>query len=202
MNAGSKALDEILCAQKNSFDKAGLGYVGKPSTSKVGSGMNFVKPKGIGSTPPKAKEINVPPKKTTGKINFVKAKPVDTPPQKGPKVKFIPTCHYCGIVGHIRPHCFKLNGISDSYGSFKPTCHHCGVKGHIRPNCHELKKGRNYFGKKLNKKASVSPKKHEKVVKPKIKSIWVRKSELHPCVELEHNTLDDFEESRVVDLAF
>jgi hypothetical protein len=27
---------------------------------------------------------------------------------RGKKEKSIPTCHYCGIVGHTRPNCFQL----------------------------------------------------------------------------------------------
>ena len=134
--------------------------------------------------------------------------------------KFIPTCHHCGVVGHIRPHCYKLNKIA-SHDSFKPVCHCCGIVGHIRPNCFKLNRIPNSFssfkptchhcGKighikpncvKLNKKAGVILKKHEKVIKPKIKSIWVRKSNLLACDVLKHDTLDDFEDSRVIDLAF
>ena len=177
MNAGSKILDEILCAQKNSFDKAGLGYVGKPSTSKVGSEINFVKSNRIVPTPPKAKEINVHPKKTGTTNVEVKS------------FKFIPTCHHCGIVGHIRPNCFKLNRIPNSFSSFKPTCHHCEIIGHIRPNCAKLR----------NKKVNVSPKK-KKIERPKIKSIWIRKSDLH-AYDMEYDTLDDSVESRDFGLA-
>jgi hypothetical protein len=30
------------------------------------------------------------------------------PPRKLPSQRFVPTCHHCGKVGHIRPHCFNL----------------------------------------------------------------------------------------------
>ena len=85
--------------QKNASDRTGLGYQG--STSK--------------------------PQKATGKINFVKAKVANHIPQKQNKVKFIPTCHHCGRVGHIRPNCFKLNIMYNSFSSYKPICHNCGV---------------------------------------------------------------------------
>ena len=102
MNTGSKALDEMLSFQKMASDRTGLGYQGSTSKSQT----------------------------TAGKINFVKAKPVDLMPQREKKnVQFIPTCHNCGIIGHIRPHCHKLNRVSYSHGSFVPVCHHCGGKG-------------------------------------------------------------------------
>jgi len=108
--------------------------------------------------------------KIAGKINFVTAKAINPIAHKERKVKFVPTCHHCGVVGHIRPHCYKLNRISNSYGSFRPICHHCGIKGHTRPNCHELNKSHNFVGKNL-KKARMSPKKNDKIVKPKIRTI-------------------------------
>jgi hypothetical protein len=30
------------------------------------------------------------------------------PPRKLPSKRFVPTCHHCGKVGHIRPKCFDL----------------------------------------------------------------------------------------------
>ena len=56
--------------------------------------------------------------------------------------KFVPTCHHCGMIGHIRPQCHKLkrehNHVVRSL-SKKPNghkysvCHHCGAFGHLRP---------------------------------------------------------------------
>ena len=162
MNAGSKALDDMLNFQKNASDRTGLSYQG--SISK--------------------------PQKATGKINFFKVVPVDTLPQKKRKVKFVPTCYHCGIVGYIRPHCFKPNRMYNSFSSHKPICHNCGVIGHIRPNCAKLK----------NKKVNMIPK-QEKIVRPKIKFIWVRKSDLHACDDVIYNTLDDSMDSRDFGLA-
>ena len=66
--------------------------------------------------------------------------------------KFVPTCHHCGVIGHIRPQCHKLkkeqNHIAKSLPK-KPSgpkhivCQHCGAFGHLRPQCskyHALKK--------------------------------------------------------------
>ena len=62
---------------------------------------------------------------------------------------FVPTCHLCGIVGHVRPNCSLLRQkpkLMTKYASrntnvlkFVHACHFCGVSGHIRPNCHKLK---------------------------------------------------------------
>ena len=161
LNAGSKALDDMLGYQKNASDRTGLGYQG--STSK--------------------------PQKATGKIQFVKAKVMSPIPQNQSKVKFIPTCHHCGKIGHIRPNCFRLNRMNNSVKFYKPICHNCGVIGHIRPNCAKLR----------NKKVNVIPK-VEKSVRPKIKTIWVRKSDLH-AYDMEYNTLDNSVESRDFGLA-
>ena len=47
----------------------------------------------------------------------------------------------------------------------------------------------------------MSLKKQEKIDRPKIKSIWVRKFELHACDMVKYDTLDDLEDSRYFGLA-
>ena len=58
--------------------------------------------------------------------------------------KFVPTCHHCGVIGHIRPQCPKLkreqNHVTRSLpkkpsGPKRIVCHHCGAFGHLRPHC-------------------------------------------------------------------
>ena len=71
-----------------------------------------------------------------------------TPPRLNEKSKFVPTCHHCNIVGHIRPNCPKLRSLSTSKvrpSSRKPSssetthvCHHCGASGYTHPNCFKL----------------------------------------------------------------
>ena len=61
----------------------------------------------------------------------------------------MPTCHLCGVVGHIRPNCSLLRQKPKSetrfvirntnVPKFVPICHFCDVHGHIRPNCYKLK---------------------------------------------------------------
>ena len=66
--------------------------------------------------------------------------------------KFVPTCHYCGVIVHIRSQCPKLkreqNHVARSLLK-KPSrpkpivCHHCGSFGHLKPHCfkfHALKR--------------------------------------------------------------
>ena len=71
-----------------------------------------------------------------------------TPFRLNKNSKFVPICHHCHIVGHIRPNCPKLRFLSTSkvrspsrkLSSSKTAhvCHHCGVSRHTRPNCFKL----------------------------------------------------------------
>ena len=58
--------------------------------------------------------------------------------------KFVPTCHQCGVIGHIRLQCSMLkreqNHVARSLpkklsGPKQIVCHHCGAFGHLRPHC-------------------------------------------------------------------
>ena len=65
------------------------------------------------------------------------------------KSVFVPTCHLCGVVGHIRPNCSLLRQKPKSetrfvvrntnVPKFVHVCHFCRVSGHIRHYCHKLK---------------------------------------------------------------
>ena len=65
------------------------------------------------------------------------------------KFVFVPTCHLCGVFGHIRQNYSLLRQKPKSetrliirntdVPKFVPVCHFCGVHGHICPNCHKLK---------------------------------------------------------------
>ena len=95
----------------------------------------------------KDKSVYISPHKRNQKVErkAVKSKP---PFRSQPKAldgsKFVPTCHHCGVIGHIRPQCHKLkkeqNYIARSLtkrpsGPKHIVCHHCGVFGHLRPQC-------------------------------------------------------------------
>ena len=95
----------------------------------------------------KDKLIYIPPHKRNQKVerNTLKPKPLL---RSQPKVldgsKFVPTCHHCSVISHIRPQCHKLkreqNHVARSFPK-KPNrsnyivCHHCGAFGHLRPHC-------------------------------------------------------------------
>ena len=58
--------------------------------------------------------------------------------------KFVPTCHHCGVICHIRPQCHKFKREQNhvvrslpkkSSGPKHIVCHHCGAFGHLRPQC-------------------------------------------------------------------
>ena len=65
------------------------------------------------------------------------------------KSVFVPTCHLCGVVGHIRPNCSLLRQEpklvignptkNTDVPKFVTVCHFCDVRGHICPNCYKLK---------------------------------------------------------------
>jgi hypothetical protein len=73
----------MLTGQECSSDKIGLGYVATIDASNIAS---------------------------TSKIVFVKPSASDSQNACGDRGKTIvpkslPTCHHCGMVGHIRPNC-------------------------------------------------------------------------------------------------
>ena len=59
----------------------------------------------------KDKSVYVPPHKRNQKVErkVVKSKPLFWfQPKTLDGSKFVPTCHHCGVIGHIRPQCHKL----------------------------------------------------------------------------------------------
>ena len=82
-------LDEVLSAQKPSFDKTGLGYAvsSSPSSSTAsGSKIVFVP------------QLEKGDKGMKSKIDLANSKSSIRPHVH----------HHCGVPGHIRPNCFKL----------------------------------------------------------------------------------------------
>ena len=78
--------------------------------------------------------------------------PFRSQPKALDESKFVPTCHHCGVIGHIRPQCHKLKREQSHVARFLPkkpsglkhiVCHHCGAFGHLRSHCskfHALKR--------------------------------------------------------------
>ena len=120
----SKKLDEVLAHQKPFSDKSGLGYTGESSSSvKVTKDMKFVKAKepmvattNVEKVKPKKKKnvtdqrfMTKPPKQLVDKLR-VKGKSLPKS-QRGPKTQHF--CHHCGIQGHTRPNCHKLQALKN-----------------------------------------------------------------------------------------
>ena len=95
----------------------------------------------------KDKSVYIPPRKRNQKVESkaVKSKPpFRSQPKTLDESKFVPTCHHCSVIGHIRPQCSKLkreeNHVVISLPK-KPSgpkhivCHHCGAFGYLRPHC-------------------------------------------------------------------
>ena len=117
------------------------------------------------SLKPKTEKVYIPPFRWNNKENAYfarldkgKSSVIDadvSKPTSKPTVRnhnkfvFVPTCHLCGVVGHIRPNCSLLRQKPKSetrfavrntdVPKFVPICHFCGVSGHTRSNCHKLK---------------------------------------------------------------
>ena len=95
----------------------------------------------------KNKLAYIPPHKRNQKVERKDLKP--KPPFRSQhKVldgsKFVPTCHHCGVISHIRLQCPKLkieqNHVvrslsKKSSGPKHIGYHHCGAFGHLRPHC-------------------------------------------------------------------
>ena len=127
------------------------------------------------SLKPKIEKVYIPPFKRNNKektyfasLDKGKSSDVDaeiSKPKSKPTVRehnkyvFVPTCHLCGVVGHIRPNCSLLRQKPKSENRFAirntdvpkfvPVCHFCGVFGHIRPNCHKLKSKHSVFQSRI-----------------------------------------------------
>ena len=108
----------------------------------------------------KIEKVYIPPFKRNNKeetyfarLDKGKSSDVDTnfsKPMSKPTIRehnksvFVPTCHLCGEVGHIRPNWSLLRQKPKSetrfvvkntaVPKFVHVCHFCGVRGHILPN--------------------------------------------------------------------
>jgi len=105
LNNGTKKLDHILNIGKS--DKCGLGFKGNPSKSdpvfvyggKITSASETVKETATMAETASDTRTGTETASALRKIPELK---------NGPERVFRPVCHHCGIVGHIRPRCFRL----------------------------------------------------------------------------------------------
>ena len=91
----------------------------------------------------KDKSVFIPPYKRNQKVErkALKPKPLSRSQSKVlDGSKFVPTCHHCGVFGHIRPQCPKLreqNHVARSLlkkpsGPKHIVCHHYGALGSFK----------------------------------------------------------------------
>ena len=95
----------------------------------------------------KDKSVYIPPHKRNQKVERKALKPKPLFRFHSRELsgsKFVPTCHHCGVIGHIRPQCPKLKREQTFVVRSLPKkpsgpkhidCHHCGAFGHLRPHC-------------------------------------------------------------------
>ena len=164
LNNGTKKLVHILNIGKN--DKCGLECKGNPSksdlvfvyggriTSTSGSVSETATLAHIGINGETASDT-----KTTTRTGTETASTLRNIPElkNAPQRILRPVCHHCGVVGHIRPRCFRYlreqNRLVNAYHLrfHGPTCYHCGVQGRIKRNCFMFIRGCNHEGLRRNK---------------------------------------------------
>ncbi|KAL9285620.1 putative transcription factor interactor and regulator CCHC(Zn) family [Arabidopsis thaliana] len=167
LNNGTKKLGHILSIGKT--DKCGLGFKGNPSKSdpvfvyggKITSASGTVKETAtvaeIASDTRTDSRTDTETASGTRKVQKL---------QSEPRRVFRPVCHHCGVVGHIRPRCFRLlrekNRLMNAYDVrfHGPKCYHYGVQGHIKTNCFRFIRECSHEGLRRNK-------------------VWVRKDDFH-----------------------
>jgi hypothetical protein len=165
----------MLTSQKCSSDKIDLGYIAIDSSNIASTSRTvFVKPLGSETHNDKGKAIMV----SCENDNTTLAK------SEHSTERSLPTCHHCGMVGHIRLNCGqskfprtwnkkiahkKEKDVEEHSKTkyvpshrrqptqkFVPICHHCGLSGHIRPKCPHVLVQRSKVKKELPKKDSAS----------------------------------------------
>jgi hypothetical protein len=130
----NEKLNHMLHNQKHSFDRIGLGF-----DKSVVSSTNVVSPSKLIFVKPVCKEENLAKKKEMLPLvsKGEKGKGIltdsyvsrSTPrrahmPRNQPSQRFIPTCHHCGKIGHIRPKCFQLNNHESKRNYFRSRNSH------------------------------------------------------------------------------
>ena len=95
----------------------------------------------------KDKLVYIPPHKRNQKVERKTFKPKPlfrSHPRELSRFKFVPNCHHCGVIDHIRPQCPMLKkernhgakSLPKKHSGPKPiVCHHCGALGHLRLHC-------------------------------------------------------------------
>ena len=99
----------------------------------------------------KDKSVYIPTHKRKQKVErkALKPKPLfRSHPRELSGSKFVPNCHHCAVISHIRPQCRMLKkeqnhsarSLPKKLSGPKPiVCHHCGALGHLRPHCSKFR---------------------------------------------------------------
>ena len=154
----NKLIDELKC-ENESFKMHAKCLIAEP-IAKMDDNIccnNIVLPKFVPNvcSTSKGKSVYIPPHKRNQKVErkALKSKPLfRSQPKALDGSKFVPTCHHCGVIGHIRPQCHKLKREQKHVARSLPKkpsgpkhiiCHHYGAFDHLRSHCskfHALKR--------------------------------------------------------------
>ena len=118
----SKKLDEVLAHQKLFSDKSSLGYTGESSLAvNISKEVKFVKAKEPMVAAKNVEKVKPEKKKNVTDQRFMTKQSVVKPKgngkslpksQKGLRTQHF--CHHCGMQGHTRPNCHKLQALKNS----------------------------------------------------------------------------------------
>ncbi|CAL9004621.1 unnamed protein product [Prunus brigantina] len=98
LTIGAGKIDKMLNFGKFFGDKRGLGYINESSTPSSFETI-FVKDVSTQESPKFVHSLN---------LDFDSMNIVSKGKLSPPHSKFVPTCHHCGVKGHIRPRCHIL----------------------------------------------------------------------------------------------
>ncbi|KAK1567700.1 hypothetical protein Q3G72_015394 [Acer saccharum] len=226
MKIGAIKIDEVIKLGKHHGDMSGLGFVEevKKTPTTKNKSINSKKKKDSTTIPSNIKDKD--------KKSYRTSQPTSQPKhahQKGNFSKFIPVCHYCNVVGHIRPKCYeyarqcKLGNVEHdknmkklpnhspkhefksrarhNISKFIPICHFCNVVGHIKPKCYkyirQCELGNEMHASEM-KRLPLVVSKHVRALETmhdehvnenkSTRKVWVKKNNVHTC-EMDKSSL-------------
>ena len=121
----SKKLDEVLSHKKSFSDITGLGYTRESSSAaNISKEVKFVKAKESIVATTNAEKVKPEKKKNVTDQWFMTKPPKQSVVKPKGKGKSLPKsqrgtrtlhfCHHCGIQGHTKPNCHKLQALKNS----------------------------------------------------------------------------------------
>ncbi|KAG2675601.1 hypothetical protein I3760_12G012400 [Carya illinoinensis] len=179
----TQKLEEMLSFQKSSCDRTGLGYMTsqgmelKDSSSAATSSKDKIFVKGSQDEETLKKAVY-----TTHVSRASHDRSMTKKPNQGKsKGKFIPICHYCGVVGHIRPNCFNLNKVKKNGCEKNPKRKGNSLENQVCDMSQQI----NFLSLKISEIADFCVQNKEKIIqsdvdkknRPKFKAKWVVKED-------------------------